>query len=173
MKKGLKIVFTIGIALTVIYLCLPYYVRQAVIHLYPDIDDLELFDKHVVHAPDSSRTWPKATDYNRYRMSAEEEAFLDEMETVAFLVIQHDSIVYENYRNGWNDTLTSNLFSGTKSIVGLLVGIAHEEQLPAGVQRRREVRCNNSQPAYHERRIELGRILRLAFLSHHARILRQ
>ena len=127
MNKGLKIVFTTGIALTVIYLCLPYYVRQAVIHLYPDINDLELFDKHVVHAPDSSRTWPKATAYNLYRMSAEDSSFLYEMHTVAFLVIQHDSIVYENYRNGWNDTLTSNLFSGTKSIVGLLVGIAHEE----------------------------------------------
>ena len=116
MKKGLKIVFTTGIALTVIYLCLPYYVQQAVIHLYPDINDLELFDKHVIHAPDSSRTWPKASDYNRYKMSAEEEAFLDEMETVAFLVIQHDSIVYENYRNGWNDTLTSNLFPAQKAL---------------------------------------------------------
>lgn len=116
MKKGSKIVLITGIVITVIYLCLPYYVRQAVIHLYPDIDDLDLFDKHVVHAPDSSRTWAKAADYNRYRMSPEEDAFLDEMGTVAFLVIQHDSIVYENYRNGWNDTSTSNLFSGTKSI---------------------------------------------------------
>lgn len=59
MKKGSKIVLITGIVITVIYLCLPYYVRQAVIHLYPDIDDLDLFDKHVVHAPDSSRTWPK------------------------------------------------------------------------------------------------------------------
>ena len=183
MKKGLKIVFTIGIALTVIYLCLPYYVRQAVIHLYPDIDDLELFDKHVVHAPDSSRTWPKATDYNRYRMSAEEEAFLDEMETVAFLVIQHDSIVYENYRNGWNDTLTSNLFSGTKSIVGLLVGIAHEE----GYIKSLDDPVSNYLPEFKEGEksdVTIRNLLTMSaglswdesyasFLSHHARILRQ
>ena len=43
------------------------------------------------------------------------------------MVIQNDSIVYEEYRSGWNDTKTSNIFSSTKSIVGLLVGIAHDE----------------------------------------------
>lgn len=48
-------------------------------------------------------------------------------ENGVFLGNKNDSILYETYRGGWNDTLTSNLFSTTKSIVGLLVGIAIDE----------------------------------------------
>ena len=60
-------------------------------------------------------------------MSPEDDAYLNDFRTVSFLVIQNDSIVYEEYRSGWNDTKTSNIFSSTKSIVGLLVGIAYDE----------------------------------------------
>lgn len=114
-------------ALAVAYCCLPYYARQALIHWYPDIDDLELFARRTVETGDSCWQWPAARDYNTYEMSARERAYVDSLRTVAFLVIQHDSVVYEEYRDGWNDTLTSNLYSATKSIVSLLVGVALDE----------------------------------------------
>ena len=60
-------------------------------------------------------------------MTKEESDFMDEMQTVSFLVIQSDSILYEEYRDGWTPETLSNIFSATKSIVGLLVGIAHQE----------------------------------------------
>lgn len=47
--------------------------------------------------------------------------------TVAYLVIQDDSIRYEEYREDWTPQKLSNIFSATKSIVGLLVGIAYDE----------------------------------------------
>ncbi len=115
------------VLLAVGYACLPYYARQALIHLMPDIDDLQLFDRHTVERGDTAWLWPHAQGYNRYRLEPEDSACLARLETVSFLVIRHDSILFEHYYDGWNDTLTSNLYSATKTIVGLLVGIAHGE----------------------------------------------
>ena len=110
------------------YLCLPHYVRQALIHLMPVIDDLETFHRDTVrHDPAHVRLWPHAAAYNRSRLSPADEAYLDSLHTVAFLVVSRDSLLFESYRDGWNDTLTSNLYSATKTIVGLLTGIALDE----------------------------------------------
>ena len=98
MKKALKIILLLIILIAVVYLCLPHYARQALRYLYPDIYDLERFDRHTVEAPDSCQPWPQVSDYNLYRLSTTEAAYLDSMETTAFLVFQHDSIVFENYR---------------------------------------------------------------------------
>ena len=114
--------------LSVVYMSLPYYARQALVHWMPVIDDLETFHRNVVHhAPGDVWHWEKAENYNRYRLLPADSAYLDSLHTVSFLVIRHDSILFESYRDGWNDTLTSNLYSATKTIVGLLTGIALDE----------------------------------------------
>lgn len=105
------------------FCCLPYYARQALIHWYPTIDDLTLFHRHTVHAPDSCWDWYESERYNTYRLEPEDSAYLTALGTVSFLVIRNDSILYERYFGGWNDSLTSNLYSCTKTIVGLLVGV--------------------------------------------------
>lgn len=127
-KKIACISVGIVLLLAVGYLSLPYYARQALIHLMPVIDDLEIFHRHVVHHDASDVwKWPKAADYNSYSLSGEDAAYLDSLHTVSFLVIRRDSILFEDYRDGWNDTLTSNLYSATKTIVGLLTGVALDE----------------------------------------------
>ena len=116
------------LTLAAAYLCLPHYARQALIHLMPVIDDLETFHRDTVrHAPAHVRLWPHAAAYNHSRLSTADEAYLDSLHTVAFLVVSRDSLLFESYRDGWNDTLTSNLYSATKTIVGLLTGIALDE----------------------------------------------
>lgn len=126
--KRKTVIILLVIAIPVItYFCLPYYARQALIYWYPSIDDLNMFEKNRVSRADSCWQWPLASDYNSYTMLEEENAYLDKFKTVSFLVIRNDSILYEEYRDGWNDTLTSNIFSSTKSIVGLLVGAALDE----------------------------------------------
>ena len=126
--KALKIAAIVGTLLAVVVLCLPHYARQALIHLMPVIDDLDTFEKDTVcHNPDNVWQWPLAERYNSYQLSAEDKAYLDSLGTVSFLVIRHDSLLFEDYRNGWNDTLTSNIYSATKTIVGLLTGIALDE----------------------------------------------
>ena len=127
MKTGKKVLIAIPVAIIIAYLCLPFYAKKALIHWFPTIDDLSIFEHATVHAPDSCWEWTVSDKYNSFRLSKEDSAYIDDMKTASFLVIRNDSILYETYRGGWNDTLTSNLFSATKSIVGLLVGIAIDE----------------------------------------------
>ncbi|HIZ00869.1 MAG TPA: beta-lactamase family protein [Candidatus Bacteroides merdipullorum] len=110
------------------YFSLPYYARQALIHLMPVVDDLETFHRDTVHH-DAAHTccWPRSKHYNQYQLTTDDAAYLDSLRTLSFLVIRHDSLLFESYRDGWNDTLTSNLYSATKTIVGLLTGIALDE----------------------------------------------
>lgn len=127
MKAWKKILIAIPVAVIIAYLCLPFYAKKALIYWFPTIDDLNIFEHATVHAPDSCWEWAISDKYNSYKLSKEDSAYIDDMKTVSFLVIRNDSILYETYRGGWNDTLTSNLFSATKSIVGMLVGIAMDE----------------------------------------------
>lgn len=127
MKTWKKILIAIPVAVIIAYLCLPFYAKKALIYWFPTIDDLNIFEHATVHAPDSCWEWAISDKYNSYKLSKEDSAYIDNMKTVSFLVIRNDSILYETYRGGWNDTLTSNLFSATKSIVGMLVGIAIDE----------------------------------------------
>lgn len=127
MKTWKKILIAIPVAVIIAYLCLPFYAKKALIYWFPTIGDLNIFEHATVHAPDSCWEWAISDKYNSYKLSKEDSAYIDDMKTVSFLVIRNDSILYETYRGGWNDTLTSNLFSATKSIVGMLVGIAMDE----------------------------------------------
>ena len=127
-NKALKIIAVICIVLVAAYCALPYYARQALVHLMPVINDLETFERHTVrHDTAHAWQWHKAGTYNRYRLSSGDSAYLDSLHTVSFLVIRGDSLIFESYRDGWNDTLTSNIYSATKTIVGLLAGIAWDE----------------------------------------------
>ena len=113
------------VLLVAVYFSLPYYARQALVHWMPVIDDLETFHRDTVHGGAARAwLWPRAEEYNRHSLSPADEAYLDSLHTVAFLVIRHDSILYEDYRGGWDDARTSNIYSATKTIVGLLAGIA-------------------------------------------------
>ena len=124
----LRIVLGVIVVAAVVYCSLPYYARQALIHWMPVIDDLETFHRHTVrHDPDSVWNWPLSADYNRCQPPEPDVHYLDSLHTVAFLVIRHDSLLFETYRDGWNDTLTSNIYSATKTIVGMLAGIALDE----------------------------------------------
>lgn len=127
-KNIFRVLIALAVVIVVVYASLPYYARQALIHWMPVIDDLETFHRHTVHHnPDDVWHWPLAADYNRYQLTENDAHYLDSLHTVSFLVIHHDSIVFESYRDGWNDTLTSDIYSATKTIVGLLAGIALDE----------------------------------------------
>lgn len=125
--KGFKIIAGTAFLFFLLFFGTPTYIRQALFHGYPDITDTFIFPADTVGKADSCWDFPLAQDFNTYRMNPEEDAFLQRYGTVAYLVIQNDSIVYEEYRDGWTPETLGNIFSSTKSIVGLLVGIAHDE----------------------------------------------
>ena len=149
------------------YCALPYYARQALVHLMPDINDLETFERHTVrHDHSHAWQWHMAGTYNRYRLSSGDSAYLDSLHTRFILVIRGDSLLFESYRDGWNDTLTSNIYSATKTIVGLLAASRGTKAkstawtTPSAATSPRTQRGNRrrspSAPAHHERRHGLG-----------------
>lgn len=126
-KKWMMFSSGVLVLIALIFLCLPTYMREALIHWYPDISDTYIFPSHTVGKADVCWDFPEARDFNSYQMTQEENKYLDQYGTVAYLVIQNDSVLYEEYRDGWTPETLSNIFSATKSIVGLLTGIAYDE----------------------------------------------
>ena len=126
-RKWEKISALLFLGIALLFLLMPTYMQEALIHWFPDISDTYIFPSDTVGKADSCWEWPEARDANRYRMTDDEEAYLEKYGTVAYLVIQDDSIRYEEYREDWTPQKLSNIFSATKSIVGLLVGIAYDE----------------------------------------------
>jgi CubicO group peptidase (beta-lactamase class C family) len=55
--------------------------------------------------------------------------FLKDISTIGVVVIKSDSILFEKYWEGYNDSSYSNSFSVAKSITSLLIGIAIKEGL--------------------------------------------
>lgn len=62
--------------------------------------------------------------YSRKKVTSTVDEFLRQTNTVAFLVIKHDILLYEGYFNGYNHNSTVTSFSIAKSFVSALVGIA-------------------------------------------------
>ena len=54
--------------------------------------------------------------------------------TLAFLVIQDDVILYEHYANGHSKSAISQIFSGSKSLLSILIGAAIDDGLITSVQ---------------------------------------
>ena len=78
------------------YLALPsnYYLRQALIHLYPKIDQYPIFENRVIKA-ENPQPWKLSDAYNKMHIDS---AYLNDFDahgTVAFVVIQDTAVVFE------------------------------------------------------------------------------
>ncbi len=93
----------------------------------PDINDLNAMPHRVVKAGEKTSKIPRAQSYNQLSLPDSLQWSLKQTKTVAFLVLKHDSLVYEWYANGYSDSSYTNPFSATKSVVGILTGIALKE----------------------------------------------
>ena len=126
-RKKIKVIIAILLGGILLFVSLPPYLRRVLIYLNPDITDASIFASHVVKKGEHGWDFPLAKEFNNYQLAPYEESYLKKYGTVAFLVIQRDSVLYEEYREGWNSEKMVNVFSVTKSIVGLLIGIANDE----------------------------------------------
>ena len=105
-----------------------YYLYKTLAYNFVDIDDLDLFEHRTVDTSNGVE-WAKHSDYNKTKMP---DYLLQELVTnksVAFTIIKNDSLYYEQYWEGYNDSSISNSFSMAKSIVSVLIGIAVDESL--------------------------------------------
>ncbi|NVN95402.1 MAG: serine hydrolase [Bacteroidetes bacterium] len=126
MKKVLKIVGVIVLFIGLAFAFSPYYLKRALIYQYVDIDDHDIFETRTIKTG-NPLSWKLAKNYNNYTISDSLKKKIEGYKTVAFLVIQNDSIKFEEYWDGYSDSSLSNAFSATKSIVSLLIGCAIDD----------------------------------------------
>jgi len=110
---------------TAIFLVLPsnYYIRRAIVHWMPKIDQYTIFKNRVVKA-DNPHPWQFAPDVENKQIAPEFVPDFEKFQTVGFIVIQHNKIILEQYWKNYTPLNLSNSFSMAKSIVSLLIGCA-------------------------------------------------
>jgi CubicO group peptidase (beta-lactamase class C family) len=96
--------------------------------LGPAIDEMSAFENRMIPAGDP-RPWAYAENFQSATLSTDALAKLEELESTAFLVIQHEKIHFEKYWSPFDDSKVTNSFSVAKSIVATLMGIAIKEGL--------------------------------------------
>lgn len=127
----------LGIVGAGVFLSLPSnrYVREALIHLYPKIDQYPIFENRLVKAGDP-RPWELAEGYNQGSIPEEYLPRFEELGTVAFLVIRDGKLLFEEYWEDYGPESLSNSFSMAKSIVALAVGCAIDDGFIQGVDQK-------------------------------------
>ena len=88
------------------------------------IDDAKYFDTHRIEAAKDPSQWPLHSEYNKAQLPSALRGTLAQTQSVAFLVIKDDSIIAEQYWEGYSDSSQSNSFSMAKSITTMLAQIA-------------------------------------------------
>jgi len=92
----------------------------------PGIDEYGIFDNREVKAG-TEQKWHSSKNYNGKTIPTELEPHFTELGTVAFVVIKNDSLLHEQYWDGYGADSRSNSFSMAKSFVSILVGMAIDE----------------------------------------------
>ncbi len=87
------------------------------------IDDFVHFPANTIETG-AHQAWGIANDYNKAELPEFINPINDSLETVAFIVIKNDSIVFEEYWYGYSADSMSNSYSMAKSWVGTLIGVA-------------------------------------------------
>jgi CubicO group peptidase (beta-lactamase class C family) len=94
----------------------------------PDIDELKLFPSHEV-AIDKPQPWKISSQFNKQKISDQILGEFVKYKTVAYLVVKNDSLLHEEYWEGYNEHSLVNAFSMAKSINSILIGCALKEGL--------------------------------------------
>ena len=110
-------------------------ISRFVYHNFADINDYKIFPVREIERGETTFYFPKAKQEKIPKsLTIQEkeylfEAYLEANESVAFLVIQNDSIQYEKYWDKYDEASIVPSFSVAKSITSILIGIAIDEKL--------------------------------------------
>ena len=100
------------------------YIWKTLVYQKVDYDDYKIFHNRGIkkgvpyYFPASTSTIDCPPDLKKY---------LTEIESIGLLVLRNDSVAYENYWDGYDETTIANSFSVAKSYVSMMVGIAIED----------------------------------------------
>lgn len=131
MKKGFLFTLAILIIVLVALLADPT-LRKIVVYNIADIDDYRLFPSRTLKASPTPFRFHEAFAPSRIprfvpragnRQTPLDE-FLESVNTIAFLIIKDDTLVYEKYFYGYTEASISMAFSVTKALFSALIGLA-------------------------------------------------
>lgn len=101
------------------------YLNKAIWYNFSGIEDYQIFENRLIRKSNDPDSWSKATIEETQRKILDEVARkLEDINSVAFLVIHNDSMVYEKYWEDFGPASISNSFSMAKSYVSALIGVA-------------------------------------------------
>ncbi|RKE98901.1 serine hydrolase domain-containing protein [Ichthyenterobacterium magnum] len=130
-KKLLKWIVGILIAIIITLYIFDYdYILKGVRVVYftghttAFIDDYPYFENDVIEKGNNPSPWPNHKNYNSKKETIELNKINKENGTIAYVIIKNDSIWFENYYDGFNETSKTNSFSMAKSITSALLGKA-------------------------------------------------
>ncbi len=131
MKKTKLLLFTLLLA-TTLTSC---KVGRFIVYNFADINDHKKFPSRKVETGSTKFIFPTAENAkfpkelqlknNTYPF----EKYIEENNTVAFLIIKNDSIQYEKYWDNYNQNSIVPSFSMAKSITSILIGCAIDDKL--------------------------------------------
>ena len=103
------------------------YFYRALYHNFPNIDDYEFFENRKIAKSTSPQPWNVSPQLNEIALTETLDKKLNELKSVAFVVIKNDTVVQEHYWDGYSTSSCSNSFSAAKSHVSALIGVALKE----------------------------------------------
>jgi CubicO group peptidase (beta-lactamase class C family) len=92
----------------------------------PSLTEYTIFENREVKTG-KVQPWKISGNYNKKSIPESHIQEFEKMKTVAYVVIKDDSIVHEQYWDGFNADSYTNSFSMSKTIVSILIGAAIEE----------------------------------------------
>ena len=98
----------------------------------PVLTDKEFFKTRLIEAPKEKWEWPLHSNYNKLSLTPALQTKFKETGTQAFLIIQNDSLLMENYWDVCSDSSQTNSFSMAKSITTMLAEIAVQKGIFSG-----------------------------------------
>lgn len=125
MKKRL-VWIVILILIILAFITAPTYLKKAIIYNFVGIDDYKLFENRPIK-PGKHHTWAISNRYNKAEIPKSLNDTLEHYNTIAYLLIQNDSIIHESYWDSYDKNSITNSFSMAKSIIGLLCGAAIDD----------------------------------------------
>lgn len=116
-------------------------VGRFVVYNVADIRDYKKFPHHDLHRPATTFYFqqseqgkaPKSVTDETTGRSLSFDEYLEKNHTVAFLIIQHDTIRYEKYFEGYDQGSIVPSFSMAKSFTSILIGCAIDDGLIGSV----------------------------------------
>ena len=131
MKKIIKWFFLLILLIVVLFSAFAVvtgktYLFKAVYYNFAGIDDYKIFTNDTVRTA-TAQPWAVSGQFNKVASPDSLNQLLEEIKTIAVVVIKNDSLLYEQYWDGYSTSSLSGSFSMAKSITSLLVGAAIKE----------------------------------------------